>query len=383
MVQQVTSPQPFVPGLAGVIAAQSRVGFVDGQNGILEYRGIRIENLAEHSTFEETAYLLLHGHLPKRGELEEFERALKSHREVRPELLALIRDLPRDGHPMAALQTLVAAMGLYYPRTGAVDAKERVVSAYRIIAQVATLLAAVARHRRGQPPVAPRPDLGHAANFLYMMNGAEPAPIAAKTMDVAFILHAEHTQNASTFTCRVVASSEADPYAAVSAGLGSLGGPLHGGANEAVLDMLEQIGDPARAKEWFENAVGQKKKIMGLGHRVYKVKDPRAFALQKLARQVFAELGSTKLYDIARTIEDLAAERLGPKGIYPNVDFFSGTVYLKLGIERALFTPIFGVARVAGYLAHYLEQMEDNRIFRPEQEYLGPHDAPYVPIDRR
>ena len=226
-------------------------------------------------------------------------------------------------------------------------------------------------------------DLPHAANFLYMLNGEEPAEIAARTMDVALILHAEHTLNASTFTCRVVASSEADPYSSVSAALGSLGGPLHGGANERVLDMLELIGEPAKAREWFENAVAQKKKIMGLGHRVYKVKDPRAFALQKLAREVFEQLGSTKLYDIARVIEDLAAEKLGPKGIYPNVDFFSGTVYLKLGIERVLFTPIFGIARVAGYLGHYLEQMEDNRIFRPTQEFLGQHDSPYVPIDQR
>ena len=383
MTEQVKTPTPFVPGLAGVIATQSRVGHVDGENGILEYRGIRIENLAEQSTFEETAYLLLHGHLPKRAELAEFEKALKSHRVVKPELLELIRRFPRDGHPMAALQTILGAMGLYYPRTGATDATERVVSAYRIIAQVATMLAAIARHRQGKELVAPRMDLPHAANFLYMLNGEEPAEIAARTMDVALILHAEHTLNASTFTCRVVASSEADPYASVSAALGSLGGPLHGGANERVLDMLELIGEPARAREWFENAVAQKKKIMGLGHRVYKVKDPRAFALQKLARRVFEELGSTKLYDIARVIEDLAAEKLGPKGIYPNVDFFSGTVYLKLGLERVLFTPIFGVARVAGYLGHYMEQMEDNRIFRPTQDFVGQHDAPYVPIDQR
>ena len=373
----------FVPGLAGVIAAQSRVGFVDGENGILEYRGIRIENLAEHSTFEETAFLLLYGHLPTSEELDGFSETLKSYREVRPELLAMIRALPKDGHPMAALQTLIGALGLYYPRTGATDAAEREVAAHRIIAQIATMLAAFARHARGQDPVAPRNDLDHAANFLWMLNGEEAAPIAARTLDVALILHAEHTQNASTFTCRVISSTEADPYAAVSGALGSLGGALHGGANERVLDMLEAIGDPAQARAWFDDAVANKKKIMGLGHRVYKVKDPRAFALQKLAKQVFAELGSTKLYDIAEEIEKGAAEVLGPKGIYPNVDFFSGTVYLKMGIERKLFTPIFGIARVAGYLGHYLEQMEDNRIFRPRQEYLGPHDAPYVPIEDR
>jgi citrate synthase len=373
----------FVHGLAGIPAARSGVGFVDGELGKLEYRGIPVEELAEHGTFEETAYLLLYGALPTRAQLAEFDGSLRAHRAVRPEILAMIAGFPRDGHPMAALQTAVAAMALYHPRTGAEDATERDVCARRIIAQAATMLAAIARRRNGLPQVAPREDLDHAANFLWMLNGEVPAPILAKTLDVALILHAEHTLNASTFTCRVVASSEADPYAATSAALGSLGGPLHGGANEQVLKMLEEIGEPERAKAWFEAAVASRKKIMGLGHRVYKVKDPRAFALQRLARQVFAELGSTKLYDIAQEIERLAAERLGPKGIYPNVDFFSGTVYLKMGIDPSLFTPIFGVARVAGYLAHYLEQMQDNRIFRPDQEYLGTRGAPYVPIDDR
>lgn len=373
----------FVHGLAGIPAAQSSVGFVDGENGILEYRGIPIEVLAEHSTFEETAYLLLYGRLPKRGELAAFEASLKAHRAVLPAILEMIRGFPADGHPMAALQTAVGALGLHYPRTGATDAAERDVSARRIIAQTATLLAAIARHRRGLPPVAPRDDLGHAANFLWMLNGDAPAEVLAHALDVALILHAEHTLNASTFTCRVIASSEADPYASASGALGSLGGPLHGGANERVLEMLEEIGDASRAKAWFEDAVARKKKIMGLGHRVYKVKDPRAFALQKLGARVFAELGSTKLYAIAAEIEKLAAERLGPKGIYPNVDFFSGCVYLKMGLEPVLFTPIFAVARVAGYMGHYLEQMQDNRIFRPTQEYLGTHKAPYVPIDAR
>jgi citrate synthase len=382
-MSQQAAASSFVPGLAGVIAAQSRVGHVDGENGILEYRGIRIEKLAENSTFEETAYLLLYGKLPRKEELAAFEDRLKSHRELRPELLKLISDFPREGHPMAALQTAIGALGLYYPRDGATNAVQRDEDAHRIIAQIATICAAVARNMKGEDPVAPRQDLSHAQNFLWMLNGEEPPAILAKTLDVALILHAEHTQNASTFTCRVIASTEADPYAAVSGALGSLGGALHGGANERVLDMLEGIGSAEAAKPWFEDAVADKRKIMGLGHRVYKVKDPRAFALQKLARQVFEELGPTPLYAIAQVIEELAAERLGPKGIYPNVDFFSGCVYLRMGIERALFTPIFAVARVAGYLGHYLEQMQDNRIFRPTQEYLGPHDAPYVPVGKR
>ncbi|MDP6528449.1 MAG: citrate synthase [Gemmatimonadota bacterium] len=382
-MSQATSPTTFVPGLAGVIAAQSHVGFVDGENGILEYRGIRIENLAEHSTFEETCFLLLYGKLPTRTELTEFEDSLCSYRTVAPQLLEMIRAFPRDMHPMCALQTAVAAMGLYHPRTGAVDAAQRDISARRIIAQAPTLLAAIARRMKGLGAVAPREDLSHAANFLYMLNAEEPAEVAAHALDVALILHAEHTQNASTFTCRVVSSSLADPYAAVSAGLGSLGGPLHGGANERVLDMLDEIGEPENARAWLEDAIATKKKIMGLGHRVYKVKDPRAYSLQKLATRVFEELGSTKLYDIASEVEAAAAEKLGPKGIYPNVDFFSGTVYLKMGFETVLFTPIFGVARVAGYLAHYCEQMQDNRIFRPRQDFLGEHDVAYTPMADR
>jgi citrate synthase len=373
----------FVHGLAGIPAARSRVGFVDGERGVLEYRGIPIERLAEHSTFEETTHLLLYGKLPTRSELEAFDASLRSHRAVHPSILSMIAAFPADGHPMAALQAAVAAMGLYHPRTGATDTRERDVSAHRIIAQAATLLAAIARRRRGQTAVAPRADLAHAANFLWMLNAQAPPDLLARTLDVSLILHAEHTLNASTFTCRVVASSEADPYAAASSALGSLGGPLHGGANERVLEILAEIGEPANARAWFESALAQKKKIPGLGHRVYKVKDPRAFALQRLARLVFAELGSTKLYDVAQELERLAAEKLGPRGIYPNVDFFSGTVYLKMGLEPVLFTPIFAIARVAGYMAHYLEQMADNRIFRPDQEYGGTHDAPYVPIDRR
>ncbi|MBZ0267256.1 citrate synthase [bacterium] len=377
------APAPFVPGLAGVIAARSSVGFVDGENGILEYRGIRIENLAEQSTFEETAYLLLYGALPARAELDAFEDSLKEHRAAPAHVMEMIAAFPRDGHPMAALQTAIGALGLHYPRCGARDGAQRDIDARRIIAQAPTLLAAIARRMRGEPPLAPRNDLPHAANFLFMLNGEEPAPILARALDVAMILHAEHTQNASTFACRVIGSTEADPYAAASGAVGALGGALHGGANERVLDMLEQIGDASKTKAWFEDAVANKRKIMGLGHRVYKVKDPRAFALQKLGRQVFEELGSTPLYDIAKTMEDLAAEKLGPKGIHPNVDFFSGCVYLKMGIDRVLFTPIFAIARVAGYLAHYLEQMEDNRIFRPRQQYLGEHDAPYIPMDDR
>ncbi len=382
MVDQVTSAT-FVPGLAGVVAAQSRVGHVDGENGILEYRGYRIETLAEHGTYEETAYLLLYGRLPKRAELAAFEAQLKSHRRVLPALLEMIERFPKDGHPMAALQTLVAAMGLHYPRTGAVDAKERITASHRLIAQLPPMLASVARRSMGKGPIEPRDDLAHAANFLWMLNGEVPAPIMAKTLDVALILHAEHTMNASTFTCRAVASTLADPYASVSAAIGSLGGPLHGGANEEVLKMLDEIGDPARAKPWFEDAIAKKKKIMGLGHRVYHVKDPRAYALQALGEKLFAELGTTKLYSIAKEIEVLAAEKLGQKWIYQNVDFFSGTVYLKMGIEPVLFTPIFAIARVAGYVAHYVEQMEDNRIFRPDQQYLGEHDVRYVPIDQR
>jgi citrate synthase len=253
----------------------------------------------------------------------------------------------------------------------------------RLIASMPTLVAAFARLRRGETPVDPHPDLDHAGNFYYMLFGREPSPSVRKVIDACLILHAEHGFNASTFTARVTGSSLASPYATMSAAVGSLSGPLHGGANEEVLDMLDEIGSREKARAWLENAIATKKKIMGMGHRVYKVKDPRANVVQELAEHVFAETSRPKNYETALELERLAAGIYGPKGVYPNVDFYSGVVYRALGIPTDLFTPIFAVARVAGWLAHWLEQLQNNRIFRPEQIYVGKKDVPYVPLEQR
>jgi citrate synthase len=253
----------------------------------------------------------------------------------------------------------------------------------RLIATMPTLVAAYHRCRQGLDPLPPRADLDHAGNFYYMLNGKDPSPAVRKALDACLILHAEHQMNASTFTARVVGSTLADPYRVISAALGALAGPLHGGANEEVVETLDMIGSVDKVKPWLEATVAKKGKIMGFGHRVYKVKDPRATVLQDLAENVFAESSRPKLYDLALEMEKVAAPVLGPKGIFPNVDFFSGIVYQALGIPKDVFTPVFAVARVAGWLAHWLEQLVNNRIFRPEQIYSGHAEAAYVPMAER
>jgi len=253
----------------------------------------------------------------------------------------------------------------------------------RILAKVPTIIAAFHRLRDGNEPFKPRTDLSRAANFLYMLTGKEPSPIAERVFDAALILHAEHSMNASTFSARVTASTLSDPFSVISAAIGTLRGPLHGGANEAGIEMLKEIGDPKNVPAYLDKKIAEKKKIVGFGHREYKVKDPRAGVLQKLAEKLFDTHGGTKLYDTARAVEEYLAPRLGPKGIYPNVDFYSGIVYDRLGISRDLFIPIFAMARTAGWLAHFWEQLDSNRIFRPSQIYVGPQERPYVPLSQR
>jgi citrate synthase len=379
----MSSELEFRPGLADVPAAESAVSFIDGQRARLEYRGIAVETLARESCFEETAWLLLRGQLPSQRELADFDNELRHHRRIKYRLLDLVKCLPETGHPMDALQAGVAAMGMYYPSRDVGNARGNWQSVIRLIAKMPTLVAAFHRLRHGDEALKPRDDLGHAANFYYLLTEQEPSPAVAKVLDACLILHAEHTMNASTFSARVTGSTLADPYTVVSSAIGTLTGPLHGGANEEVLDMLEEIGTPERVGPWLAEAVARKRKIMGFGHRVYKVKDPRASVLQELAENAFAETGRPRLYQLATELEKAAAGLLGPKGIYPNVDFYSGIVYQSLGIPRDLFTPVFAVARVAGWLAHWLEQLQHNRIFRPEQVYVGKHDVPYVPLEKR
>ncbi len=373
----------FNPGLAGVPCAKSSVSFIDGQKGILEYRGIPAATLARQSTFEETSWLLLKGSLPTQSELANFDEELRSHRRIKYRLKDLMKCLPEQGHPMDALQAGVAAMGMFYPSRDVSNEASNWQSIIRLIAKTPTIVAAFHRMRHGDEAINPRDDLSHAANFYYMLFEKTPSPAVEKVLDACLILHAEHGMNASTFTGRVTGSALADPYTVISGAIGTLSGPLHGGANEAVLQMLDEVGTIDNVRPWVEVAVKEKKKIMGLGHRVYKVKDPRSTVLRELAENVFAETGRPELYERALEVEKVASELLGSKGIYPNVDFFSGIVYQCLGIPRDLFTPIFAIARVSGWLAHWLEQLIGNRIFRPAQIYEGKHDQPYVALDQR
>lgn len=373
----------YRPGLEGIPAAQSSISFVDGQKGLLEYRGIRIEELAEKSTFLETAYLLIWGELPTAEELAAFEDEVRHHRRIKYRIRDMMKSFPESGHPMDALQASAAALGLFYARRdldNPVYIRDAVV---RLLATIPTMVAAFQLMRKGNDPVRPNDDLDYAANFLYMLNEKEPDPLAARIFDVCLILHAEHTMNASTFSARVTASTLTDPYAVVASAVGTLGGPLHGGANEEVIQMLEEIGSVENVRPYIEDRLQRKAKIMGFGHRVYKVKDPRATILQNLAEKLFAKFGNDKFYDIAQEMERVVEEKLGHKGIYPNVDFYSGLVYRKLGIPTDLFTPIFAIARVAGWLAHWKEQLAENRIFRPTQVYNGRHDISYTAIDQR
>jgi len=373
----------FKPGLEGIPAAQSSISFVDGQKGLLEYRGIRIEELAEKSTFLETSYLLIWGKLPTKEELKEFEHEVRHHRRIKYRIRDMMKCFPESGHPMDALQASAAALGLFYSRRdldNPVYIRDAVV---RLLATIPTMVAAFQLMRKGNDPVRPRDDLDYSANFLYMLNEQEPDPLAARIFDVCLMLHAEHTMNASTFSARVTASTLTDPYAVVASAVGTLGGPLHGGANEEVIGMLEEIGCVENVRPYLEDRLQRKAKIMGFGHRVYKVKDPRATILQNLVEKLFEKFGHDKYYDIAVEMERVIEEKLSQKGIYPNVDFYSGLVYRKLGIPTDLFTAIFAIARVAGWLAHWKEQLAENRIFRPTQVYSGLHDAEYIPIEQR
>ncbi len=373
----------FVPGLAGIVAAKSAIGLIDGQNGVLRYRGIRIEHLAEKSTFEETSYLLLFGNLPTASELEAYSKELAEYRALPQGVIDILSTLPGTTHPMVALQAGAAALGAFYPQMDVTDRDGNRTAALRLIAAFPTIVAAFDRVRKGLDVVAPDASLGHAENFLYMLTGERPDETVRRLIDVCLVLHAEHGFNASTFTGRVVGSTLANPYSAMAGAVGSLSGPLHGGANERVLHMLRQIDHVDDVAGFLEKMIATKTKIMGLGHRVYKVKDPRATVLQTMAADLFSSHGSTPLYDIAHRLEEEAARRLGAKGIYPNVDFYSGLVYEKLGISVDQFTPLFAIARVAGWTAHWLEQLEDNRIFRPTQKYVGSTDSSYVDMDQR
>ena len=375
----------YIPGLAGVPAARTSICLIDGIEGKLQYRGYPIEVLSERGTYEEVAYLLVLGRLPTVQQLDEFRAQLIAERGLKFRIIDLLKTLPESGHPMDALTAAVAAMGMFYKGDHIEDLEFRRLSVIRLISKLPTIVAAWHRIRRGDNPIKPSNELSHAANFLYMLEGEVPTRLAERVFDVALILHAEHSMNASTFTARVTGSTLTDPYSVVASAIGSLAGPLHGGANERVLAILDSIEDrsPQAVRRWAEDRLARKEKIMGFGHRVYKIKDPRATILQGLATQLFRKFGSTPDYDLAVELEGQMTDLVGGKGIYPNVDFYSGMVYQKLGIQTDLFTPIFAISRVSGWLAHLLEQLEGNRIFRPSQIWIGEADRTFVPIEER
>ena len=371
------------PGLDGVPATQSSICDIDGDQGLLTYRGYPMQDLAANSSFLETAYLLIWGELPSSDQLADFEHAVQMHRRVSFRVRDMMKCFPASGHPMDALQSSAASLGLFYSRRAIDDPQYIYDAVVRLIAKIPTMVAAFQLIRKGQDPIQPRDDLAYSANFLYMLTEREPDPLAARIFDCCLMLHAEHSLNASTFSARVTASTLTDPYAVVASAVGTLAGPLHGGANEDVLAMLEEVGSADNAGAYLDEAMQAKRKVMGFGHREYKVKDPRAVILQALVEEMFDRFGHDDLYDVARAIEREAESRLGPKGIYPNVDFYSGLVYRKLGIPRDLFTPVFAIARVAGWLAHWREQLGANRIFRPSQIYSGSEPRSWMPIEQR
>jgi citrate synthase len=367
-------------GLEDVIAANSAISDIIGPQGKLTYRGIDIHDLARHSSFEETTYLLWFGTLPTREALGEFGAELAAHRALPPQVLTLMKDFPRTATPMDALRTALSALAFYDPQAHEASHDANVAKAMRVTAQTATIVAAYEQIRRGRAVVEPEADGSHAENFLRMLFGAEPDPLYVRAMDLALILHADHELNASTFAARVTAATLADMYSAVVSAIGALAGPLHGGANEQVIKMLQKIGDPARVEAYVTERLQAHQKISGFGHRVYRTEDPRATHLREMSRQLGEHVGNLRWYEISRKVEEVVMQQ---KHLYPNVDFYSASCYFTMGIPIDMFTPVFAVSRISGWTAHILEQYADNRLIRPRAEYVGEKDVPYLPIDRR
>ena len=375
----------YAKGLEGVVAAESEICRIDGEKGRLYYLGFSIQDLAHYSNFEETTYLLLYGKLPNGEEMESFSKRMRASRDLAPEILDMVRNFPKDAHPMELLQSVVSYLSGYVQHKIQHSATCNCRDTLHQVVQLASVVAAWQCFHGGKDYVPPRQDLSHGANFLYMMRGEEPDEYEGKVMDTCLVMHAEHGFNASTFTARVVASTLSTCYCSISAAIGSLYGSLHGGANERVITMVEKIGSKDKAAAWVNQALDNKQKVMGMGHRVYKAKDPRAIIMEEFLLELSKRKNDTRSYDILKEVEKTFRERMEEKGksIYPNVDFFSGGVYNLLGIPKILFTPIFAVSRVAGWLAHILEHRRDNRIYRPKSLYVGTDAREYLPLDKR
>lgn len=367
-------------GLADVVASPSSICYIDGEKGILAYRGYNIHDLAERSTFAETAWLLWFGQLPGAAELAELNRQLAQDAVLPDAVLKLLHSFPPQSSPMASLRTAVSALALYDADAADMSREANVRKSKRLVAQTASLVAAIDRIRKGKPTVTPDSNLSLPANFLYMLNGERPSATAERALDIALILHADHEFNASTFAARVTAATLSDIHSAVTSAIGALKGPLHGGANESVIKLLLKIGDAdpvAAVREMLANKV----KVPGFGHRVYHTEDPRATHLRQMSRELCQQSGHARLYEMSHAIEEYIKSE---KGLNPNVDFYSASTYYSMGISPDLYTPIFAISRMSGWTAHVLEQYADNRLIRPRAEYIGP-EVPqrYVPIDQR
>lgn len=378
--KEASADKTAARGLKGIIAADTMICDVDGDLGKLIYRGYNIHDLAKNSSFEETAYLLFKGELPSSSELAEFNKVLVHHREIEPPVLAFLKTLPRHTPPMTALRSAVSMSGVYDPIAEDDSPEANFEKSIRLTAEMTTIVAAIQRIQAGLEPIAPRQDLSHAANFMYMLNDKVPSKDAEKAMDLILILHAEHALNASTFAARVIAATLSDIYSAVTGAIGALKGPLHGGANTEVLKTLMEVGEVKNVVPWVEAVRAKKGKFMGFGHAVYKVEDPRAIHLKDLSRRLGLEAGDTKLYDISLAMEQAVISTIHKNC---NVDFYSASLQHYMGIPGDMFTCVFAASRIVGWCAHILEQLSDNKIIRPSSNYVGPAERPYLAVEKR
>jgi citrate synthase len=370
-------------GLANTIAAETEMSFIDGGKGILEYVGIEIDSLARNSTFEETIFLLWNRRLPTKSELAAFEQSLRAEYGLPEEMYRFIATLPKTATPMHALRTMISALGTLDPNADDDSIEANQLKALKLVAKTPALIANFDLHRSGKPFAKPDATQNIAGAFLTMLTGQKPTAAMNKALDVCLILHADHGLNASTFASRVTIATLSDMYSAMTTAVGTLKGPLHGGANEEVMVMLNEIGTLDRVEPYIREKLVKKELVMGFGHRVYKTVDPRATYLKTFSKQVAADTGNMKLYELSSAIEALMAAEVGSKGIWPNVDFYSATTYHSLGLKLDLFTPMFAMSRMSGWSGHCIEQLRDNRLIRPQASYVGPHGVKYVPISER
>jgi citrate synthase (EC 2.3.3.1) len=375
---------PIIHGLEDVLVKTTTISDIDGKNGILWYRGYRIDDLAKYSTFEEVAYLILYGKLPNRKELDDFKSLLASYRELPNEVYSIVTTMGKvKAHPMLALEAGVAALGAFDENPSDYSKEANLRRAIKLTSALPIMIAAHYRASRGLDIVKPRKDLSHAANFLYMMFGKEPDETSTKAIDLYLVLHIDHEVPASTFATLVAISTWTDLYSAIAAGIATLKGPLHGGANEAAMKQYLEIKTPENARPYVEKLLAEGKRLMGVGHRVYKAYDPRARIYKELVKQLSEAKGNMTWYNIASEVEKVVLEKLAPKKLYPNVDFWSGIAMYLLGIPYEYYTPIFAMSRIVGWAAHAIEYLDQHRLFRPRACYTGPHDVPYVPMEKR